>query len=114
MRRIAFIPASLALLGLMLAACAGGTTQPVPAPMAATPGGAATRGPLSGPPGCTRPIAEYEALVDRDVTTGYLSQVVYDRINEELASGARAACAAGRDAEARGLLARVKTSHGYR
>jgi hypothetical protein len=114
MRRTFFISASSALLGLSLAACAGGGTQAPPAPAAATPGGVATRGPLSGPPGCTKPIAEYEALVDRDVTTGYLSQVVYDRINEELASGPRAACAAGRDAEARGLLARVKTSHGYR
>ena len=113
MRRTSFISASTALLGLSLAACAGGTQAP-PGPMAATPGGAATRPALSGPPGCTRPIAEYEALVDRDVTTGYLSQVVYDRINEELAAGPRAACAAGRDAEARGLLARVKTSHGYR
>jgi hypothetical protein len=105
--------AALASLVLLLTACAGGTQAP-PAPMAATPGGAATRAALTGPPGCTRPIAEYEALVDRDVTTGYLSQVVYDRINEELAAGPRAACAAGRDAEARGQLARVKTSHGYR
>jgi hypothetical protein len=113
MRRTLSLSASSALLGLSLAACAGGGTQ-APPPIAATPGGAATRGALSGPPSCTKPIAEYEALVDRDVTTGYLSQVVYDRINEELAAGARPACAAGREAEARGLLARVKTSHGYR
>jgi hypothetical protein len=112
MRRTLSLSASSALLGLLLAACAGGGTQAPPAPP--TPGGVATRGPLSGPPSCTKPIAEYEALIDRDVTTGYLSQVVYDRINEELASGARPACAAGREAEARGLLARVKTSHGYR
>jgi hypothetical protein len=114
MRRTLLLSASSALLGLSLAACSGGGTQVPPAPTAATPGGVATRGALSGPPGCTKPIAEYEALIDRDVTTGYLSQVVYDRINEELAAGARPACAAGRDAEARGLLARVKTAHGYR
>jgi len=48
------------------------------------------------------------------VTTGYLSQVVYDRINMELAAGPRPACAAGRDADARAQLARVKTAHGYR
>src|ERR1700674_2927098 len=105
--------AALASLVLLLAACAGGTQAP-PAPIAAAPGGAATRPTLSGPPGCTKPIAEYEALVDRDVTTGYLSQVVYDRINTELASGPRAACAADREADARTQLARVKTSHGYR
>ena len=114
MRRTLSLSASMALLGLSLAACAGGGQVPTTEPVAATPGSAATRGQLTGPPSCTRPIAEYEALVDRDVTTGYLSQVVYDRINEELAAGPRPACAAGREAEARGLLARVKTSHGYR
>ena len=114
MRRTLSLSAAAALLGLSLAACSGSGTPSPSEPVAATPGTAATRGQLTGPPGCTRPIAEYEALVDRDVTTGYLSQVVYDRINTELAAGPRAACAAGRDAEARGLLARVKTSHGYR
>jgi hypothetical protein len=114
MRRTLSLSASSALLALSLAACSGGGTPSPAQPIAAAPGAAATRGQLAGPPGCTKPIAEYEALVDRDVTTGYLSQVVYDRINEELAAGPRPACAAGRDAEARGLLARVRTSHGYR
>jgi hypothetical protein len=35
-------------------------------------------------------------------------------LNADFAGGPRAACAAGRDADARGQLARVKTSHGYR
>src|SRR6202030_2769256 len=100
-----FLSASSALLGLSLAACGGGGMPPSSQPGVATPGASTTRGPLTGPPHCTKPIAEYEALIDRDVTTGYLSQVVYDRINEDLASGARPACAAGRQAEARGLLA---------
>jgi hypothetical protein len=114
MRRILSLSVAAALLGLSLAACAGSGTPSPSEPVVATPGTAATRGQLAGPPGCTRPIAEYEALVDRDVTTGYLSQVVYDRINMELASGPRPACAAGRDADARTQLARVKTAHGYR
>jgi hypothetical protein len=114
MRRTLSLSAAAALLGLSLAACAGSGTPSPSEPVVATPGTAATRGQLTGPPGCTRPIAEYEALVDRDVTTGYLSQVVYDRINTELASGPRPACAAGRDADARTQLARVKTAHGYR
>jgi hypothetical protein len=113
MRRTFFLLAS-ALLGLSLAACAGGANPPSSEPVAAAPGTAATRGALTGPPGCTKPIAEYEALVDRDVTTGYLSQSVYDRINEELAAGPRPTCAAGREADARLQLARVRTSHGYR
>lgn len=102
-----------ALLGLVLAAC-NQDNPPPSATIAATPGAAANRGALTGPPGCTRAIAEYEALIDRDVTTGYLSQGVYDRINGELASGPRAACAAGREGDARAQLARVRTSHGYR
>ena len=106
------LSASSALLVLGLAACSGANTPP-PQATAATPGGAATRGALVGPPGCTRPIAEYEAIIDRDVTTGYLSQSVYDSINGELSAGPRAACAAGREADARAQLARVKTSHGY-
>jgi hypothetical protein len=114
MRRTLSLSAAAALLGLSLAACAGSGTPSPSEPVVATPGTAATRGQLTGPPGCTRPIAEYEALVDRDVTTGYLSQVVYDRINMELAAGPRPACAAGRDADARAQLARVKTAHGYR
>jgi len=101
-----------ALIGLSLAACNTDSTPPPTAAVAA-PGSATPRGPLTGPPGCTRPIAEYEAIVDRDVTTGYLSQSVYDRINIEL-GGVRATCGAGREADARADLARVKTSHGYR
>jgi hypothetical protein len=114
MRRTLSLSATSALLGLSLAACSGSGIPSPSEPVAATPGTAATRGQLTGPPGCTRPIAEYEALVDRDVTTGYLSQAVYDRINTEMAAGPRAACAAGREADARTQLARVKTSHGYR
>jgi hypothetical protein len=113
MRRSFFLSASSVVLGLSLAACGGGGATPPSQSVAGSPGSSTTRGPLTGPPGCTRPIAEYEALIDRDVTTGYLSQSVYDTINAELAAGPRPACAAGHDPEARGLLARVKTSHGY-
>ena len=56
----------------------------------------------------------YEKIVDRDVTTGYLSQNVYDQIVGQLNSGPRPACAAGRDADAFNQLTSVKHSHGYR
>ncbi|HLL27029.1 MAG TPA: hypothetical protein VKT73_05190 [Xanthobacteraceae bacterium] len=113
--RISLLWVPSAVLGLLLLSACAGTNTPAPTePVAATPGTAAQRSPLTGPPGCTKPIAEYEALVDRDVTTGYLSQSVYDRINQEIAAGPRPACAAGRDADARGQLARIRTSHGYR
>ena len=80
----------------------------------ASVGNATSRAALTGPTGCTKAIAEYEALIDRDVTTGYLSQSVYDRINQDLAAGPRAVCASGRDSDARAQLVRVKNSHGYR
>lgn len=113
MRRIVFLALS-AVVTLALAACSGANTPPPSQPIAGAPGATATRGPLAGPAGCTRPIAEYEAIIDRDVTTGYLSQSVYDRINADLAAGPRAACASGREADARAQLSQVKTSHGYR
>ena len=112
MRRIGLLAAS-ALLGLSLAACGGGGLPPSDSPPPPA-SGVATRTPLTGPPGCTKPIGDYETIIDRDVSTGYLSQNVYDRINVDLAAGPRAACAAGREADARAQLQRVKTSYGYR
>src|SRR5262249_54260499 len=106
MRQICLL-AFAALGGLLLAGCNTDSSPGPAAAMPGTPGGVAARGALNGPPGCTRPIAEYEAIVDRDVTTGYLSQSVYDRINGDLAAGPRAACAAGREADALMQLARV-------
>ena len=106
--------ASTVLLALSLASC---NTDNPPSPTAAlpgTPGGAVQRTPVAGPPGCAKAITEYEAIIDRDVNTGYLSQSVYDRLNADLAAGPRAACAAGRAPEALAALARVKSAHGYR
>ena len=99
---------------LPLGACAGAGSQNTPPPVTSPVGNAASRPSLSGPAGCTKAIADYEAIIDKDVTTGYLSQTVYDRINQDLVAGPRATCAAGRDAEARAQLTRVKNSHGYR
>lgn len=99
----------------LLAGCA---SQPAPTPVQPEiPDGVGTvikHPPLSGPPGCTRAIGEYEQLVDRDVNTGYLNQNVYNQIVADIAAGPRPICAAGRNAEALGDLARVRKSHGYR
>jgi hypothetical protein len=97
-----------------LAAC--GTTQQQP-PQPEVPAGvgtAAQHTPLSGPPRCSAAIMEYEKIVDRDVTTGYLSQTVYNQIVTGVNAGPRAACAGGRDADAMNQLASVKHAHGYR
>ena len=106
---------AIASLAILLCACAGTTHQePVQPEVPAGVGNAAQHPPLAGPPRCSAAIAEYEKIVDRDVTTGYLSQTVYDQIVSQLNSGPRAACAANRDADAMNLLAAVKRSHGYR
>lgn len=100
---------------LLLAGCASSTTQaPIQPEVPAGIGTVKQRPPLTGPAGCTRAIGEYEELVDRDVSTGYLSQSVYDRVVADIAAGPRPACAAGRDGEAIAELARVRKSHGYR
>jgi hypothetical protein len=107
--------ATIASLAILLCACAGTTHQePVQPEVPAGVGNAAQHPPLAGPPRCTAAIKEYEKLIDRDVTTGYLSQTVYDQMVGQLNSGPRAACAANRDADAISQLTAVKHSHGYR
>jgi len=100
----------------ILAACAGAgsTTAPVQPEVPAGVGTAAQHASLSGPPGCSRAITEYEKIVDRDVTTGYLSQSVYDQIIRDINAGPRPACASGNDPKGLAELTRVKKSHGYR
>lgn len=111
MRRTIFLALALLLAGCVSNGQQQAAIQPeVPAGV----GNAAQHPPLSGPPGCTRAITEYEKIVDRDVTTGYLEQNVYNQIVQGINSGARPACASGRDADALSQLASVKRAHGYR
>ncbi len=62
---------------------------------------------------CGPAIAEFEGIIDSDVATGNLAKRVHARMVSELAS-IKAACAAGRDAEATRGLAAIKSRHGYR
>lgn len=62
--------------------------------------------------GCSAVIGRYQAVLNADLETGNVNKSVYDRIQGELAP-ANSACAAGRDAEARGLVAASKSRHGY-
>lgn len=108
------IPRLCALgLAFALAACASIETPP---PVSATPApgsGMVSRPALTGPAACTKPIGDYEKIIDDDVTTGYLSKAVYDRIVNDLV-GVRASCAAGRTQPALADLAAVKARYGYR
>jgi hypothetical protein len=97
-----------------LAACASTDAPPPISAAAPEPApGVATRPALTGPPACTRPIAEYERVIDDDVTTGHLNQAVYNRIVNDL-QGVRSSCAAGRVGPAVSDLAAVKARYGYR
>jgi hypothetical protein len=107
--------ATLIFFALLLSGCAGATHQtPAEPEVPAGVGTAAQHPPLAGPARCSAAIMEYEKIVDRDVTTGYLSQNVYDVIVRDLNAGPRPACASGRDGDAMSQLARVKSAHGYR
>lgn len=62
--------------------------------------------------GCDAVIARYRAVVKSDADTGNVNQSVYAQIDGEIRR-AEAACSAGRDAEARSLIAASKAGHGY-
>lgn len=99
---------------LALAGCNATTTQaPPPAPAAAavspvTPSGFR----LPEGAGCTGAVARFRAIQDNDLATGHVSRKVYDQIRGEIAQ-AESACAAGKDAEARGMIAASRKRHGY-
>ncbi|MBX9739417.1 MAG: hypothetical protein K2X62_05075 [Beijerinckiaceae bacterium] len=62
--------------------------------------------------GCSAVIGRYQAVLKADLETGNVNKSVYDRIQGELAP-ANSACAAGRDGEARSIVAASKSRHGY-
>lgn len=102
---------------LLLASVLGGCNASAPAPQAAAPSQAVARaeaGPAlpAGAP-CTQDVSGWRTLQDSDLQTGNLDQSVYAEIKRET-DAAAAACAAGRDAEARSLIAASKRRHGYR
>lgn len=82
-------------------------------PVAATPAIATPSWPQLPPAAaCTDKLNSYQKVLTADVTTGNLSQKVYDQIEADLARAA-SACAAGRDGEALGIIRATKEKHGY-
>jgi hypothetical protein len=61
---------------------------------------------------CAAVIGRYDAVLKADWESGNVAERVYKQIQTELAT-VRAACAAGRDAEARSMVTANKTRHGY-
>ena len=62
--------------------------------------------------GCSGEIARYSAVMQSDFDTGNVNKSVYAQFQSEIAR-AQAACSAGRDSEAIGLVRASKSRHGY-
>jgi hypothetical protein len=99
-------------LALLAAACTQ-TSGPAAPPPGAIPGVTPSTFHLPGGAGCSGEIARFQAVLQNDVDTGNVAQSVYDRAEPDL-NRASAACSAGRDGEARSILASTKGRFGYR
>jgi hypothetical protein len=101
---------SLSLAGVMtltLAACSQ-TTSPAPSSASVTP--STFRMPEGA--GCKGEVERYRAVMDNDLAMGHVNQSVHTRAVREI-DRAAATCAAGRDAEAMGMINATKSRYGY-
>lgn len=116
MLRTSVFKSFAAFVGIALLAACAGANQPSPVQPEVPDGVGKTaqRTPVSGPARCASAITEYEKIIDRDVSTGYLSQSVYDKLVSDINAGPRPSCAANRDGDAVAQLGRIKSAHGYR
>ena len=108
--------AALTALTLPLLAGCNAAPSPQAAAPAPKPGAyAATEFPVVVLPkgdGCAAVIGRYDAVLKADWESGNVAERVYTQIQKEL-EPVRAACNAGRDGEARSLVAANKARHGY-
>ena len=107
-------PALLCLALPLLAACNASATRQAPvAPQTGAYG--ATVFPAVVLPkgdGCAAVIGRYDAVLKADWESGNVAERVYAQIQKEL-EPVRAACSAGRDAEASAMVSANKSRHGY-
>ncbi len=109
MTRIAF---SLAALGLAAALGGCNETSGGVGPIASAPiGPTAYRLPPGA--GCTGEINRFQDVLKADLASGNVGQKVFDDIQRDLTRAA-SSCEAGREGEARGIVASSKRAHGYR
>ena len=104
--------APLVLAAVALAACNTPAPQASPPP---TPGSLAVTPPgFQMPEGgdCGAVIARYRAVQDNDLAMGHVVKSVYAQIKRET-DAASQACAAGKDAEAKRMVAASEQRHGY-
>jgi hypothetical protein len=99
--------AAIAVWSLALAGCK--SASPV-ANNAPEPGVAQFASHWGG--GCSGEISRYSDVMKSDFDTGNVNKSVYSQVQSEVAR-AQAACSAGRDGEAIGLVRSSKARHGY-
>ena len=106
-----FAPALL--LTLALAGCnASGQSPQASAPQVASTNITPPDFKLPDGSGCSADVARWQAIQSNDLQMGHVGQGVDNEIQKEIAAAA-AACQAGRDAEARSMVAASKHRHGY-
>jgi len=115
--RIVLLSGALCGAALALAGCnasAPSARAPMADPVVASAPAGVTPASFRMPDGagCSAEVARWKAIQDNDLATGHVSKSVYDRIAADIAQAA-AACAAGRDAEARGLVRASRVRNGY-
>ncbi len=104
--------AAVVSLGLLAGACTQTATPPAPPP-GVIPGVTPSTFRLPDGAGCSGEVARFQAVLKNDVDTGNVNQSVYNRAEPDI-NRAAAACSAGRDGEARAILAATKSRFGYR
>jgi hypothetical protein len=103
--------APLVVACFALAAC----NAPAPQASAPPPGSVAVTPPgFQLPEGadCSAKIARYRAVQDNDLSMGHVAQSVYNQIKRETDAASKV-CAAGRDGEAKSMVAASEKRHGY-
>lgn len=113
-RAVRNVPLLCAAAALLLTACNANAPAPpmASAPLSGAPGVTPSSFRMPGGGGCAGDIARWKALQDNDLATGHVSRSVYDRIQNDIAQ-ANAACAAGREAEARAMVRASRARNGY-
>ena len=104
------------LTSCFLAGAIAGCTQtraPQAPPPGTVPGVTPSTFHLPEGSGCSGEISRFQAVLQNDVDTGNVNRSVYDRAEPDL-NRASSACTAGRDGEARSILAATKSRFGYR
>jgi hypothetical protein len=104
---------SLAVALALFAGACTQTTRPAAPPPGTIPGVTPSTFRLPEGSGCASDVARFQAVLQNDVDTGNVARSVYDRAEPDL-NRASAACSAGRDGEARSILAATKSRFGYR